>query len=102
MTRRTLLRSALFAGLMAALPACRRPPEGTAAERSMPFEPLAMSEGEWRNVLSPEQFAVLRDHGTERAFSSPLEHEKLAGTYVCAGCVLPLFTSAAKFDSGHG
>jgi peptide-methionine (R)-S-oxide reductase len=60
------------------------------------------SEAEWRQVLSPEQFDVLRRHGTERPFSSPLDHEKHKGTFACAGCALPLFSSDTKFDSGTG
>ena len=68
----------------------------------MSFQPLQLSDDEWRRILTPEQFAVLRDHGTERAFTSPLEREKGAGTYVCAGCFLPLFSSAGKFESGTG
>ena len=57
---------------------------------------------EWRKTLSSEAFDVLRNHGTERAFSSPLNQEKREGTYLCAGCELPLFHSSAKFDSGTG
>jgi peptide-methionine (R)-S-oxide reductase len=57
---------------------------------------------EWRKLLSPEQFAVLREQDTERAFTSPLNHEKRKGTFTCAGCDLPLFLSDTKFDSGTG
>jgi peptide-methionine (R)-S-oxide reductase len=53
-------------------------------------------------VLSPEQYKVLRDHGTERAFTSPLNAEKRQGTFVCAGCGQPLFASDTKFESGTG
>jgi peptide-methionine (R)-S-oxide reductase len=60
------------------------------------------SEQEWRALLTPAQFQVLRREGTERAFSSPLNQEKRAGTYHCAGCSQPLFTSDMKFDSGTG
>jgi peptide-methionine (R)-S-oxide reductase len=59
-------------------------------------------QAEWKRRLSPAAFSVLRQEGTERPFSSPLEHEKRRGTYQCAGCRLPLFSSAAKFDSGTG
>jgi peptide-methionine (R)-S-oxide reductase len=59
-------------------------------------------ESEWRRLLTPAQFTVLRDHGTERPYSSPLNAEKHAGTFVCAGCDLPLFSSATKFESGTG
>ncbi|NHC37955.1 peptide-methionine (R)-S-oxide reductase MsrB [Scytonema millei] len=59
-------------------------------------------EAEWRETLTPEQFRVLRQHGTERARTSPLDKQYGKGTYVCAGCDLPLFTSETKFDSGTG
>jgi peptide-methionine (R)-S-oxide reductase len=57
---------------------------------------------EWRETLSPEQFYVLREHGTERAGTSPLNQEKGTGTFRCAGCGEPLFTSDTKFESGTG
>jgi peptide-methionine (R)-S-oxide reductase len=57
---------------------------------------------EWRTALTPEQYRVLRHEGTERAGTSPLNHEKRAGTYVCAGCGQALFRSDKKFDSGTG
>jgi peptide-methionine (R)-S-oxide reductase len=57
---------------------------------------------EWRRLLNPEQFYVLREHGTERAGTSPLDREKRAGTFTCAGCELPVFSSEQKFDSGTG
>ena len=71
------------------------------AEDRGPFE-IAYSEEEWRRRLTSEQYYVLREHGTERAGSSPLDQEKRAGTFVCAGCELPLFSSETKFDSGTG
>lgn len=61
-----------------------------------------LDQAEWKRRLSPAAFAVLRQEGTERPFSSPLEHEKRRGTFLCAGCRLPLFSSATKFDSGTG
>ncbi len=61
-----------------------------------------LSEAEWKTRLSPAAFEVLRRDGTERPFSSPLNGEKRKGTYLCAGCRLPLFSSAAKYDSGTG
>jgi peptide-methionine (R)-S-oxide reductase len=63
---------------------------------------ITKSEAEWRQALTPEQFRVLRKHGTERAGSSPLDREKREGTFVCAGCELPVFSSATKFESGTG
>ncbi|NJL89153.1 MAG: peptide-methionine (R)-S-oxide reductase MsrB [Coleofasciculaceae cyanobacterium SM2_1_6] len=63
---------------------------------------ITKTEAEWKTVLSPEQFYVLRKHGTERARTSPLDKTYEPGTYICAGCELPLFTSETKFDSGTG
>lgn len=60
------------------------------------------SEEEWRDTLSPEQFRVLRKHGTERAGTSPLDKTYSEGVYTCAGCGLPLFNSDTKFNSGTG
>lgn len=65
-------------------------------------QPLALSEDQWRARLTDAQFDVLRDDGTERAFTSPLNDEKRAGIFVCAGCELPLFSSPMKYDSGTG
>jgi peptide-methionine (R)-S-oxide reductase len=70
----------------------------TSGER---FE-VTLSDAEWRKRLSPEQYAVLRDHSTERAGTSPLDHEKRRGVFVCAGCNLDLYRSEDKFDSGTG
>jgi peptide-methionine (R)-S-oxide reductase len=61
-----------------------------------------LTEDEWRRRLTPEQFRVLREHGTERAGTSPLNREKRAGTFVCAGCGLPVFQTEQKFESGTG
>ena len=69
--------------------------------KSEHFE-FTLSDEEWRKRLSSEQYAVLRQHGTEPAFSSPLEHEHREGTYSCAGCELTLYSSKTKFDSGTG
>ena len=68
----------------------------------MDTDVTARSEADWQKVLTPEQFRVLRKHGTERAGTSPLDREKRAGTFVCAGCGQPLFASGTKFDSGTG
>jgi peptide-methionine (R)-S-oxide reductase len=61
-----------------------------------------LSDAEWRRRLSPAAYAVLRQEGTERPFSSPLEQEKRLGRFACAGCGLPLFSSRTKYDSGTG
>ncbi len=74
------------------------PSEKTAATT---FE-VTKSEEEWKKLLTSEQYYVLRKHGTERAGTSPLDKQYGPGTYACAGCDLPLFSSATKFDSGTG
>ena len=63
---------------------------------------ITKTEEEWKKLLTPEQFYVLRKHGTERAGTSPLDKQYGAGIYDCAGCDLPLFSSATKFNSGTG
>lgn len=63
---------------------------------------ISKTEEEWRNTLTPEQFNVLRKHGTERAHTSPLDKQYDKGNYVCAGCGFPLFSSETKFNSGTG
>jgi peptide-methionine (R)-S-oxide reductase len=60
------------------------------------------TDDEWRQTLTPDQFQVLREHGTEPRGSSPLNQEKRAGDFVCAGCGKPLFTTDSKFESGTG
>lgn len=64
--------------------------------------PVTKSDIDWREVLSPEQYRVLRQHGTERPGSSPLEHDPRVGTFFCAGCGTKLYRSDTKFDSGCG
>ncbi len=63
---------------------------------------LEKPKAEWRALLTAAEYRVLFDEATERAFTSPLDREKRQGTYVCAACYLPLFSSRAKFDSGTG
>jgi peptide-methionine (R)-S-oxide reductase len=64
--------------------------------------PIQKAEAEWKASLANDQFFVLRKESTERPFTSPLNAEKRAGVFVCAGCTLPLFTSQMKFESGTG
>ncbi len=100
MTRRHFLT-----GLLGAASAPLMSKAGLAATGgadAAPIEKIHKSEVEWRRILTPDQFEVLRREGTERPWSSPLNDEKRAGTYVCAGCGLALFTSDMKFDSGTG
>ena len=66
------------------------------------IEELKLPHSAWRNLVSPEAFGVLFEDATEPPFTSPLNQEKRAGTFVCAACLLPLFQSSAKFDSGTG
>ncbi len=67
-----------------------------------PVQRLDKPHKEWRKLLTKGQYDVLFEAGTERAGSSPLDHEKRAGTFICAACYLPLFDAASKFDSGTG
>ncbi len=97
MERRSLLTS-LSAGLAAAVGLPQR-----AEAASKASDPAwALSDAEWKRRLSPAAYQVLRREGTEPPFSSPLNSEKRAGTFHCAGCDLPLFSSKAKYDSGTG
>lgn len=73
--------------------------QALAAER---IGKIVRTNAEWKKLLTPEQYHVLREEGTERAFSSPLDHEKRSGMYLCVACDLPLFPSKFKFDSGTG
>ena len=68
----------------------------------MDTDVAARTDDDWRKVLSPEQYRVLRKHGTERAGTSPLNAEKRKGTFVCAGCGQPVYRSDTKFESGTG
>ena len=103
------LRRRLLAGLGLALPAfwlkgCGGDVAGASSDsaKDLPFEPLELSEAKWREILTPEEYRILRREGTEPAFSSPLDEEYGEGIYVCAGCFLPLFSSEHKYDSGTG
>jgi peptide-methionine (R)-S-oxide reductase len=102
MTRRDwlgLLSGIGLASTAAAQAANKAPGSSAAAPR---IEPLVLSDAEWRKRLTPAQYHVMREEGTERAFTSPLNDEKRKGTFHCAGCDLALFTSDMKFDSGTG
>ncbi len=72
------------------------------ANQTMTSDKIERSEEEWRELLTPEQFKVLREEGTERPGTSPLLDEKRSGSYVCGGCGQPLFTTDMKYDSGTG
>ena len=96
-TRRHLLLAS--AGTATALAASLFARRATAAGEV--FE-VTYSDAQWRARLTPQQYAVLRQEGTERPFSHPLNNEHRSGTFACAGCALPLFSSKTKFDSGTG
>src|SRR5690349_7458003 len=74
----------------------------TLSARAAGEDHVAYSDAEWRSKLTPNQYAILREDGTEPPFSSPLLHEKRKGIFACAGCANDLFSSATKFDSGTG
>ena len=75
--------------------------EETMTTTKTEFE-ITKTPEEWKRILTPAQYSVLREHGTERAGTSPLDKNYAAGTYDCAGCDLPLFSSETKFNSGTG
>lgn len=96
LARRSLLGWMGAGGSMLALTACGIDP---AEAKSFP---VSRSEAEWRKQLTQAEFYVLRQEGTERPYSSPLDKEKRAGTFVCAGCSNALYSSKTKYDSGTG
>ena len=96
--RNTLLRLGALAGVLGGL---RTLVSGAPAQAAHSYE-VMHSDDEWRKLLTPGQYELLRKAGTERPFSSPLDKEKRAGVFNCAGCALPLFSSKTKFNSGTG
>ena len=96
MNRRTFVK--LAAGALA-LPGICMPDLALAAER---IKKIIRTDAEWKKLLTRAQYDVLRQEGTEPPFSSPLDHEKRSGMYLCVACDLPLFPSKYKFDSGTG
>ena len=104
LTRRHLLGlgGAVTAAGLLGLGACSRAaPAAAEARPARQFE-VVRSDAEWRRLLSPAQYAVLRQQATERPWSSPLNKEHRRGTFACAGCALPLFSSSTKFESHTG
>lgn len=99
MERRRFLQLALMAAGACAIPRQWRIPMAMADDK---VEKLALTDAQWQQRLTAEQYEVLRKEGTERAFTSPLNDEKHEGMFVCAGCGLELFPSAYKFNSGTG
>jgi peptide-methionine (R)-S-oxide reductase len=100
MTRRGLLSR--LSGLLAGVGIPFLPAESAEAASAAADPSWRLSDAEWKRRLSPTAYVVLREEGTERPFSSPLNGEKRKGTFHCAGCDLALFSSSAKYDSGTG
>jgi peptide-methionine (R)-S-oxide reductase len=104
------LAAALLAGISAPLLLRNNPLSARADDQTVDITPgtasdireIHMSDAEWKDKLKPQAYNVLRQEGTEAPFTSPLNDEHRAGTFKCAGCGLPLFTSDMKFDSGTG
>ena len=96
MTRRNLL------AFLSAIGLAPKPSMAQAPAVAGAVAPLSLADAEWKKRLTPAQYDVLRHEGTERAGTSPLNDEKRKGRFHCAGCDLPLFESAAKFESGTG
>jgi peptide-methionine (R)-S-oxide reductase len=97
-TRRAFLLAGGVAGVAIAA-GLRLPRTGARAAQSFA---ITHTDAEWQAMLTPEQYAVLRQSATERPFTSPLLEEHRAGTFACAGCALDLFASTTKFESGTG
>lgn len=98
MNRRAFLWSGAGLAALGALYTLR---PGSSSAEAGEFE-VTYTEAQWRQMLTPDQYAVLREEATERPYSSPLLNEKRTGDYHCAGCDLPLYASETKFDSGTG
>jgi len=100
LNRRTLMTAGVALGALAATSKFSKAETMTTTEQTIDY--MKLTEADWRKRLDPAQFEVLRKHGTERAGTSPLNKEKRKGTFACAGCDLPLFSSDTKFESGTG
>lgn len=102
MDRRTLLERGLLGAMGLGLFGLGTFSLGGASARPKGKFEITKSDAEWKRQLTADQYYVLRQEGTERPFSSPLDKEKRAGTFLCAGCQLPLFSSKTKYNSGTG
>ena len=101
MDRRNFMKTSLMAGISLMAAGWLWRSASAASDKAERFE-VTMSDEEWKNKLNPEQYRVLREEGTERAFTSPLNDEHREGIFKCAGCGQELFSSDAKFESGSG
>lgn len=99
MDRRTFIKLAAGGASVPLLMQFALRGQAMAAER---IDKLVRSNTEWKKLLTAEQYHILREEGTERPFSSPLDHEARSGLYACVACGLPLFPSRFKYDSGTG
>lgn len=108
MNRRSFLRSSLMIGAVAAfsrtefLSALAQSGASGAQQGELPFQKISKTDEEWRRILTPEQFYITRQKGTEAPYSSPLNKIHERGIFECVSCALPLFSSSAKFDSHTG
>lgn len=102
MNRRFFLRTCSGTLAFACVAACDRTEAQHSGRPPASDREFDLTDTQWRERLTPEQFRILRQEGTERAGSSPLNAEHRAGLFVCAGCGQPLFSSDDKFDSGTG
>ncbi len=103
MTKRGFLGGLLGAGVTTACADAGQSKLAKATRNDIPdYDKWQLSEAEWKQRLTPEQYRVLRKEGTERAGTSPLDNEKRDGVFACAGCGYELFSSDTKFDSGTG
>jgi peptide-methionine (R)-S-oxide reductase len=98
--RRALLTAGVALGALAVMNKSGKAETMTTTEKTIDYR--ALTDADWRKRLNPQAYDVLRKHGTERAGTSALNHEKRKGTFACAGCDLPLFASDTKFESGTG
>ena len=98
-TRRTFVATGAIAAPLPLLAGCGG---GRAEARNGGNFPVSKTDAQWRRELTRQEYFVLREAGTERAYSSPLDDEKRRGTFVCAGCGNRLYSSAHKYDSGTG
>ena len=99
MDRRSFIKLTTSVASLLVLPKFLTLEQAMAAER---IEKISRTDADWKKLLTPRQYDILRREGTERPFSSPLNNEKHSGMFVCVACELPLFPSKYKFDSGTG
>ncbi len=99
MRRRKLLIGSILSAIGLPLRVLAKPKSEAVPQK---IEKLHRSEEQWKQILTPQQFLVMRQEGTEPPFSSPLNDEKGQGIYLCAGCELTLFSSETKYESGTG